>query len=261
MNIDWFTFTAQIVNFLVLVALLRWLLYGRIVRAMKKREEKIANRLEEANRTRADAEEEVKLYEEKTRTLDDQREELLEEARNDAREEHQRLLRESKEELDRKRAEWQEAYDREREDLLSDLRRQAGQLGLEAARRTLSQLAGADLEGQMCEAFAERMRRLGGEAREEIEKRLENEGEVSIRSAFAVPDERRERLRQALHETFRYDAKVSFEESTDLICGLELDIGGYSFDWDVREFLQDLELEFLDSSNRRVEPPASRRAQ
>ena len=57
MKIDWFTFAAQMINFLVLVALLQWLLYGPIVRAMKKREEKIAGRLEQASWKREEAEE------------------------------------------------------------------------------------------------------------------------------------------------------------------------------------------------------------
>jgi vacuolar-type H+-ATPase subunit H len=98
MKIDWFTFAAQIVNFLVLVALLRWLLYDPIVRAMKKREEKIAGRLEEADRKREEAEEKVQEYEEKSRQLDQKRDELLKEARHEAHEEQQRLLKEAKQE-------------------------------------------------------------------------------------------------------------------------------------------------------------------
>jgi hypothetical protein len=31
-----------------------------------------------------------------------------------------------------------------------------------------------------------------------------------------------------------------------LICGLELDVGGYSFGWNVKDFLRDLEVEFSE---------------
>ncbi len=37
MLIDWFTIIAQIINFLVLVALLKYFLYGRILQAMDRR--------------------------------------------------------------------------------------------------------------------------------------------------------------------------------------------------------------------------------
>lgn len=245
MNIDWFTFAAQIVNFLVLVALLRWLLYGRILRAMKVREEKIANRLKEAERKHSEAEEKVEQYEEKTREIDRRREELLEEARREAREEHERLLKEARREVDRKRDQWQQAYHRELDDLLSDLRRQAGKMGVEAARRTLVQLAETDLDKRMCDTFAARMRELGEEQRREIRRHLGNgDVEVSIRSAFDVSNEQKQRLRETIRETFGYGADISFETSTDLICGLELDVGGYRFGWNVREFLHDLEHDF-----------------
>lgn len=244
MDIDWFTFTAQIVNFLVLVLLLRWLLYGRIVDAMKKREEKIANRLKEADRKRTDAEEKAGRYEEKTRALEEEREKALEEARRDAQEERRRLVEEAREEVDRRRAEWKEAYRRERDDIVSEVRRQAGRMGLEAARRTLSQLADADLEERMCDAFATRLRELDDERREDIARQLgDGRGELSFRSAFDVPEERRERLREMVRETFGNDAEMTFETSADLICGLELHAGGYSFGWNVKEFLDDLELE------------------
>ena len=49
MNIDWFTFAAQVINFLVLVGLLRHFLYGPVVRAMQAREQKVTQRLTDAD--------------------------------------------------------------------------------------------------------------------------------------------------------------------------------------------------------------------
>ena len=263
MNIDWFTFAAQIVNFLILVALLRWLLYGRIVRAMKSREEKIANQFKEADQKRAEAEQEVDEYEEKTRQLDQQRETLLQEARREADEEQQRLLREAREEVDRQRDQWQEAYHRDRDDVLVDVRRQAGRMGLATARRTLSQLAGAELETRMCDTFAEQLPNLDDQQREEIAQHLaDGDAKVSVRSAFDVPDPQRKQLREIIRETFGYDGQVAFEDSSSLVCGLELDVGGYSFGWNVNDFLSDLETELderLQSVSRTAPAPKSSR--
>lgn len=247
MHIDWFTFAAQLVNFLALVALLRWLLYGPIVRAMKKREEKIASRLEEGDQKREEAEEKVREYEDKSREIDQQRDELLKEARHAAREEQQRLLKEAKQEIDRRRQQWQDALRREQEDVLSDLRLQAGEIGLHVARRALAQLADAELEQRMCDAFASRLGELDDGQREEIRRDLRSgEAEASVRSAFDISGDHRERLSKTIRETFETDADVSFEQSADLICGLELDVGGYRFGWNVEDFLRDLEVEFSE---------------
>ena len=59
MEFDLFTFSAQIVNFIVLVVLLRIFLYKRIIDAMDKREERIASRLQEAEAREKSAREDV----------------------------------------------------------------------------------------------------------------------------------------------------------------------------------------------------------
>ncbi len=48
MAIDWITVSAQIVNFLILVWLLKHFLYQPIIRAMDRREQRVSERLNEA---------------------------------------------------------------------------------------------------------------------------------------------------------------------------------------------------------------------
>jgi F-type H+-transporting ATPase subunit b len=247
MNIDWFTFVAQIVNFLLLVALLRWLLYDPIVSAMREREQRIAGRLEEANQARSRADAKVSEYEEKLHQLEQQREQRQQEARDEAQRERQRLLREAHDEVDQRRQRWREAYEREQEDFLSDLRRHAGEMGLEAARRTLSELAGADLEREMYETFSARLRHLDGGERDKLVQHLgDGQGEVAIRTAFDVDEDRCQQLRSAVREALEKDVPVCFEHAPGLICGLELDIGGYRFGWSVHDFLRDLDATFTE---------------
>jgi F-type H+-transporting ATPase subunit b len=59
MLIDPFTVGAQILNFLILVWLLRRLLYGPITRVMAEREARIRAEMDEASRLREEAEPKV----------------------------------------------------------------------------------------------------------------------------------------------------------------------------------------------------------
>lgn len=247
MKIDWFTFAAQIVNFLVLVALLRWLLYGPIVRAMNQREAKIAGRLQEADEMQQAADDKVQQYENKARELEQEREEIFRQARQEAQQEHKRLLKDARKEVDRRREHWEREFHREREDLLSDLRRQAGESAMQVARRTLSKLADTELEARMFEAFLARLQQIDDDKREEIIHHLgDGEAELLIRTAFDVSQEQRDRLHETIHDTFNTNAEISFEQSSDLICGLELDVGGYSFGWNVKDFLHGIDTEFTE---------------
>lgn len=83
--IDWFTVVAQIINFLILVALLKYFLYGRIVAAMTQRQEEISARWEEARQQREAAAKELEAARDRNRQLDQQREALLANAPRRAR--------------------------------------------------------------------------------------------------------------------------------------------------------------------------------
>jgi F-type H+-transporting ATPase subunit b len=83
--INWFTIIAQIVNFLILVILLKYLLYDRIVSAMDERERKIRERLESAEKKQEEAENRKQELQAERRSLEDQRQGILAEARKEAR--------------------------------------------------------------------------------------------------------------------------------------------------------------------------------
>ena len=84
MLINWFTVAAQIVNFLILVALLKHFLYGPIVAAMTAREGKIAAQLTEAREKRQQAEQEEASLRQKIREIGEQRQAMLTEAGHQA---------------------------------------------------------------------------------------------------------------------------------------------------------------------------------
>jgi F-type H+-transporting ATPase subunit b len=63
MSIDWFTFTAQVVNFLILIWLLQRFLYGPILRVMAERQKYIADRFASAEAAQADAAAKQQEYE------------------------------------------------------------------------------------------------------------------------------------------------------------------------------------------------------
>lgn len=242
MSIDWFTFVAQIINFLVLVGLLRWLLYGRIVKAMEQREEKISARLDEAERKRQTADERMEEYEHKLEELDQQRDGLLRKAKQQADQRRQELLSEAQEAVEEQRTQWHDSVRREREDLFVEIRHEVAGLGLQAARQTLEQLAATELEQRMCDAFVQRIEQLDEEHRREISEQLSNgQPQVSVWSQFELPDTHKDRLRSAIHNSFDFTGEIVFERAADLICGLELEVGGYSFGWNAREFLEQME--------------------
>ena len=104
MSIDWFTFTAQVINFLVLVGLLRHFLYGPVVRAMQAREQKVTQRLTDAETAKAEANQQRVELEKQSQLLQEQRDDLSTKAKTEADSERQRLIAEARKEADTRRA-------------------------------------------------------------------------------------------------------------------------------------------------------------
>src|ERR1700733_11055519 len=92
MLIDWFTVGAQVLNFLILVWLLKHFLYKPILNTIDTREKRIATELADANTKRTEAEKERVDFQNKNKAFDEQRSVLLGKATDEANAERARLL-------------------------------------------------------------------------------------------------------------------------------------------------------------------------
>jgi len=242
MQMDWLTVGAQVVNFLVLVWLLRRFLYGPITRAMQRREDRIATRLHEADEKRAEAEAEAERLRARQADLDDRREALLEEARREAAALRERLEGELRAEIEDKRRAWRRQVDEERESFLEDLGRRAAHHVHALARSALFELGDAELEQQVAARFVDR---LGALDRDEAGRiaaaaRSDHEG-VRITSAFDMPGPVKGRLTRAVHETIADDLEVSYDRADDILLGIRLRAGSRSLEWSLSRHLARLE--------------------
>ncbi len=244
MLIDWFTVFAQIVNFLILVYLLKRFLYGPIVAAMQRREEKIASRLKEADWKRTMAEEEARTYRKKARELEEKRDQFLAEARYEAEEERKKLTQEVRNEVSEQRGRWREAVLHEQEAFLKDLKVRTGSHIFDIARRALTDLAAEELEKAMIEAFLKKLPDLDADKIKRISEVIRKSGRgITVRSAYEIPKNERQRITKAVHDRFGKSDEVQYESCSDLLCGIELAADGFLVGWNLDSYLQSLEEE------------------
>ncbi|MGM0689463.1 MAG: hypothetical protein ACQESO_07760 [Bacillota bacterium] len=249
MIIDWYTIMFQIINFLILVFLLRYFLYGPIIRAMDDREQKIVEREEEAERQKKEAEEESLDYRQKKEELEEQEEEIIEKAREKAEKEKRDLLKEARKEVDNTRRRWEDAFEREKETFISELRKRIGQQACSIARRCLEDLADAELEALTWDLFLKKIREMPEEERSKLKEAVASEeDEVFLQSAFEPPKKKLNKLREELQEVVsehKAELKLSAKTDQSLVCGLELNAGGYRVSWNIDNYLDDVEERIL----------------
>jgi len=242
MLIDWFTIAAQVLNFLILVWLLKRFLYKPILHAIDAREQRIAKELADADWTKTEAEKERRKFREKNEEFDRQRDELLSKTEDEVKAERQRLLDEARQAADALRAKRQEALKREQQSLNDEIIRRTRDEVFAIARKTLTDLSGTSLEERMSEVFTRRLRELNDEAKEGLAKVLRtSSAPVLVRSAFELPSEQRAAIQHTLNETFSAEILVRFETAPDMISGIELTANGRKVAWSIADYLASLE--------------------
>lgn len=243
MLIDWFTVGAQVLNFLILVWLMKRFLYQPILHAIDEREKRIAAELSDADTKKTEAEKERDEFRKKNEVFEQQRVALLSQATIDAKAEGQRLLDEARQAADTLSAKRQEKLRNEVHHLNQAIRRRTQQEVFAIARQMLTDLATTSLEERLCEVFNRRLREMDAQAKEGLAEALKTALEPSlVRSAFDLSAEQRAVIQNALNETFSAEIHIRFETAPDLISGIELTTtNGQKVAWSIADYLVSLE--------------------
>jgi F-type H+-transporting ATPase subunit b len=238
MQIDWVTVAAQVVNFLILVYLLKRFLYRPVINAMARRAQGISDRLDEAKRRETEAQLEANRHRAKNEEFENKREALLAAARGQADEERRALLDQARTEVDETRRKWREQVAREKNQFLDDIKAQMADSIIKISRRVLRDLADAELERQLVGVILRRL-----ESPQEHDRRFQMRvaGPVQITTSFELNDELRARVAECLASQFGRDADIHYRRSPDLACGIELSAGGQKLAWGIGDYLDQLQ--------------------
>jgi len=242
MLIDWFTVAAQIVNFMILVWLLKHFLYGRILGAIEAREHGIAERLADAAAKEKAAGEQLALYEAKLRNLERQQEGLLKQAKVEAEKQQSQMLAEARDRVHSLEASWNEDLDREQNAFFIDLRRRAAAEILALARQTVADLASVDIQRCAVQVFLEKIRSLDRDACRNLAG-----NKLSIRTALDLPAETQAEIERILADRLETPVSVHFERVPGIGLGLELRGNGWRIGWSSESYLERLEQDLREA--------------
>jgi F-type H+-transporting ATPase subunit b len=261
MLIDWFTVGAQIVNFLILVWLLKHFLYKPILDAIDAREKRIAAELADADTKKAEAEKERTDFEDKNKVFD-----LNSGAPCSAKPRTKRRPSASASSIKPKRMRkacaqpkrmrcaeikfaWQvkspfwpktrSLQSRERHSRISP------PSALKSGSERYSHAA--------CGNWIRKAKELLGAALKDSSQ------PALVRSAFDLPTDQRAAIQNALNESFSAVVRIKFEDSQEVICGIELTVNGQKVAWSISSYLAELSKKVSDLVDVRspatIKPP------
>lgn len=242
MLIDWFTVGAQVVNFLILVVLLKKFLYGPITQAMAAREAKVKAQLTEAEAQRQAAAAEEAAIHQRLQELEETRQALADRVKAEVDDQKQALLEAARQELEQYRQGRLQALEREQTAWAQSLQERVGAQIFAVARLILRQLADTSLEQQVVEVFLKHLGELSPEDHQAFQESLpESAGDAVVASAFELGEADRTRIRAAVQARFGPDLTLRFDTDPGVILGIELKTRGRKLSWTTASFMHRLE--------------------
>lgn len=247
MQIDWFTVIAQIINFIILVWLLKRFLYQPILDAVDNREKKIAAQLSEAEKKEVQALAERDKFQQKNAAFDKERLSKMEDVRKEAEQEKQRLFNDAREESRALRSQYEASLKQEGEQISELMKRKMQDEVFAIAHKTLDDLASASLEEQLVDTFINKMQHLSDDEKNNFTSSFTVDKAIVIMSAFELPDHLKSRLEKAINEITSMPVRIQYDLAPELVSGISLHTDRYSVSWNIDAYLASLKENIVKS--------------
>lgn len=239
MLIDWFTVIAQVVNFLILVWLLKRFLYRPILDAIDDREQRIATKIASAEAKEQEAQQQRKAYQLKNEAFEQQRNTQINQMHAAVNAEREMLLDAARKQSEVLRERLAQAQRNEQLMLNEELRRRTQKEVLEIARKALCDLAGTTLEQRMTEIFMARLCELSDEQIAGLKSAFSDV--LQIRTAFQLSAQQQADIEKQIAAVLGEQKSVEFVITADLISGIEISAKRQKIAWSIADYLGTLE--------------------
>ncbi len=241
MQLDWTTFALEILNFLVLVWLLKRFLYRPVLNAIVQRRSRIETSLAESEQKRTEAQALREQYERRLVEWEHEKEQMRARVVQEVNEERTRLLEGLQTSLQAERDKARTLEIRRIAELTRQAEEAAGTQAAQFAAKLLGRLAGPELETRLVDMVLKDLQNLPQAQRQALHAAgTKAEVPVNIVSAYPMSQTQREALAQVLQSVAGRSLGCTWSEDRELIAGLRVTIGP----WILRANLQD-ELKFF----------------
>ncbi len=238
MLIDWFTVFAQVVNFLILVLLLKRFLYGPLLRVMEERKLEIQQRLSQVEQDRTAAEEARARLAAESEAFERARDERLRVIDRECEDRRGQLTEELRLEIETLRDRWRKALTQEQDAFRQTLSDLAQRELIELAGRITLDLADARFEEQVTARFLQRLETsLAAPATAITALAGKPDLAPTVRSSFPLSDSAARKVEELLLRHLPTARIPTFSVHPEIGCGIELRLDHHKLAWTVTDYV------------------------
>jgi len=238
-EMNWSTFVLEIINFLVLVWILKRFFYKPVLEVIARRKAGIEKTLAEAKTFRAEAEKLREQYQSRVAEEEQERQMARETLSREIEAERARRMAELQTVLAQEREKIRVAEERRKLDAMRKMEETALVHGARFATCLLKETAGRETEARLAELVVAELDQLPAERLAALRGSdgMSRE-EAVVASAFPLSDDLRLRLRQSLATIAGREVRLRFEQNSELLAGLEITLGAWVLGANIRDELK-----------------------
>lgn len=239
MELSWSTFLLEIINFLVLVWILKRFLYKPVLEVIAQRRTSIENKLDEAQRLHDEADTLKAEYENRLVDWEKERQQARDVLAQELDEERTRQIDAVKMTLAKEREKAQVAESHQHAEAVREIEHRALQQSAQFASRLLAQAAGPELETHLFDLLLDGLSTLTNHQIDAFKAQWGEPPEVIVVvSAYPLPEDKRQRLEDVLTRVTGLSVPVNYEQTPDLLAGLRVSVGAWVLHANVRDELK-----------------------
>ena len=254
MQINWFTVIAQLINFLVLVWLMKKYLYKPILQAVDEREKKIAAELADAKTKKTEAKKEQDEFLKKNDLFDSQKKKMIADATLETAQERQKLLDAAHKEAAGVKLKLEKTSKALQENLNDQLARQTQQAVFSLTKKALSEMASTTLEKQSVQVFIKKIKATSDKEKTQFLKAFQSDANpLLVKSAFDLSDKEQKLIKSEIETILGGEGKYEFKTDPKMISGIELATKGYKLSWSFSAYINSLEKSLSSTEKEKPE--------
>lgn len=239
MELNWSTFVLEIINFLVLVWILKRFLYKPVLQVIARRRAGIEKTLAGAKEMESSAQELKARYEGRLAKWDKERAQAREALARELDESRARKLAALKTELEQQREKMRVSEERRQGDAQRKMEETALVQGARFATRLLEQAAGAEVEARLVDLVIGELGQLPADRAKALRNNWATAPEaIVVTTAFPLADRQQQRLEEAIAGVTDLAVPIRFEQDESLLAGVTITIGAWILGASLRDELQ-----------------------
>jgi len=243
MELNWSTFLLEIINFLVLVWILKRFLYKPVLDVITRRRGDIEKTLSDAKALHSDAEALQEQYKNRLAVWEQERLAAQTELKKEIEEERTRQMELLLSGLEEEREKAKTIAQHQLKSCRQQTENRALAQGAQFATRLLTATAGPELELRLSDLFIQELTALSPEQIKVLQAAgKKTPDKIQITSAYPLDEIARQALEQSLSTSLMINGPFHYTQDEALLAGLRINIGA----WVLRANLQDELKSFVD---------------